>query len=267
MACLAAGASRPARAQDAIPAPATVAARADSTGADSVTDLAPTTAPPWNPPAPVAAVEPWESLLQLPGRIVTLPLKALGVGASGGLLFVEGNNLVPRVMAILASSPRIGVYVIPASLGDHTGTGLALEVRPPVLRGILGGELSASTQHYHRTRVQAALGPLGADYLYEWRARDQFFGLGPDSKQTDLSEFAVQDQSIRVQLTVPRPDPRRAAPRAQMSAYAGTRQLVMRRGRGHEPSFEEVFPVIGRLAARRAGGEPARRLARLPRHA
>src|SRR5213075_587300 len=84
MACLAAGASRPARAQDATPAPAAVAARAESTGVDSAANLAPTTAPPWNPPARVAAVEPWEFLLQLPGRIVTLPLSVLGAGARGG---------------------------------------------------------------------------------------------------------------------------------------------------------------------------------------
>jgi len=245
MACLAAGASRPAGAQNATPASAAIAARADSTVADSVAGLAPTNAPPWNPPAPVAAVEPWEFLLQLPGRIVTLPLSALGASARGGLLFVEGNNVVPRVTAVFTSAPRVGAYVIPASLGDHTGTGVALELRPPLLRGIIGGELSASTQHYHRTRVQVALGPFGADYLYEWRARDQFFGLGPHSKQQDLSEFAVQDQSIRAQVVVPRPRPQQPAPRAQIGAYVGTRQLVMRRGRGSEPSFEEVFPGIG----------------------
>lgn len=204
-----------------------------------------TTAPPWNPPRPLSSERPWESMLRLPGRVLTMPLSLIGHGTRNYLLYVEDNNIVPRVQAIITASPRIGVYAIPASLGDHTGTGVALEVRPPVLRGIIGGELSASTQHYHRTRVQLALGPFGADYLYEWRPRDQFFGIGPDSKQDSISEFAVQDQSIRAQLTVPFQKPKEPPPRAQMSVYGGPRELVMRHGRGRRQSFEDVFPAIG----------------------
>jgi hypothetical protein len=242
MACLSAAASSPARAQDATP-PSAVSA--DSSRADAPADLGPTTAPPWNPPAPESGQRMWETLVELPGRIVTLPLSALGYGARNYLLFVEGNNLVPRALAVFASSPQLGVYAVPASLGDHTGTGVALEVRPPQLHGILSGELSASTQHYHRTRVQLTLGPFGADYLYEWRPRDQFFGLGPDSRQEDLSEYAVQDQSIRAQVAWPMQKSKQPPPRAQALAYVGTRQLVMRNGRGTEPSFEQSFPAIG----------------------
>jgi len=242
---MAAGAPGVTRAQEAAPPPATSTAPADSARVDPHADLGPTTAPPWNPPRPESGTRLWESLLQLPGRIVTLPLSALGYGARNYLLFAEGNNVVPRAKAIIASSPRLGVYAIPASLGDHTGTGVAFEVRPPRLNGILGGELSASTQHYHRTRVQLALGPFGADYLYEWRPRDQFFGIGPDSKQEDLCEYAVQDQSIRAQVAYPWQRHKQPPPPAQVLAYAGTRQLVMRDSRGQEPSFEQVFPLIG----------------------
>src|SRR5262245_48579802 len=220
------------------PSTSPVAPSADSARTASA-DLGPTSAPPWNPPAALSAVKPWESVLQLPGRVVTMPIAALGRVTRGSLLFIEGNNLVPRVIAVFAASPRIGIYAIPASLGDHTGTGVALEVRPPPLRGIIGGELSASTQHYHRTRIQLALGPLGAAYLYEWRSRDQFFGIGPDSKQDSLSEFAVQDQSIRANLTFPVQKPKQPPPRAQTSVYFGPRELVMRHGRGKKPSFEQ----------------------------
>jgi hypothetical protein len=243
--CLAAAAPSPVHAQDPTPPAATSGALTDSTQADPPDDLGPTTAPPWNPPAPESGQRLWETLLQLPGRIVTLPLSALGYGTRNYLLFVEGSNLVPRAIAVFAAVPNLGVYAIPASLGDHTGTGVALAVRPPQLHGILTGELSASTQHYHRTRVQLALGPFGADYLYEWRPRDQFFGLGPDSREEDLSEFATQDQSLRAQVAWPAQKRKQPPPRAQVMAYVGTRQLVTRSGRGLEPSFEQVFPVIG----------------------
>ena len=243
-ACMAAGASGMARAQQATPAPA-AAPPVDSAQASPSSDLAPSTAPPWNPPEPESGKRLWESLLELPGRVVTLPLSALGYGARNYLLFAEANSVVPRAKAILASSPRFGVYAIPASLGDHTGTGVALELRPPRLREFLTGELSASTQHYHRTRVQLALGPLGAEYQYEWRPRDQFYGLGPGSSLDDLSEYAVQGQAIRAQLAFPWQRRKQKAPPAQVSAYVGTRQLVMRNSRGQERSFEQVFPVVG----------------------
>jgi hypothetical protein len=245
MACATAGAWSPAHAQEATPSPSSTRAPADTARADPQADLGPTTAPPWNPPQPESSQRLWESVLQLPGRIVTLPLSALGYGTRTYLLFVEGNNVVPRTVAVFASRPRIGVYAIPASLGDHTGTGVAFVVRPPQLHGILGGELSASTQHYHRTRVQLALGPFGAEYLYEWRPRDQFYGPGPDSREADLSEFAVQDQGLRAQLEWPPRHLKQPPPRAQVTGYVGTRQLVMRHSRGNEPSFEEVFPAIG----------------------
>src|SRR5215831_6381902 len=154
MACMAAGASSVSRAQEATRAPA---AATDSASVGAAADLGPTTAAPWNPPQPESGARLWETLLELPGRIVTLPLSALDYGVRDYLLFAEANNVVPRAIAVLASSPHIGVYAIPASLGDHTGTGVALEVRPPQLHGILSGELSASTQHYHRTRVLLAL--------------------------------------------------------------------------------------------------------------
>src|SRR5262245_45856335 len=221
IACMAAAALSPARAQDATPPPA-------ANGDSLATDLGPATAPPWNAPTAESGQRLWETLVQLPGRVVTLPLSAIGYGTRNYLLFVEGTNLVPRTVAVIAGAPRFGVYVTPASLGDHTGTGVALQVRPPKANGIISGELSASTQHYHRTRIQLTLGPFGADYLYEWRPRDQFFGLGPDSRTEDLSEYATQDQSVRAQVAWPVQKRKQPPPRAQAMAYVGTRQLVTR---------------------------------------
>src|SRR6185369_2087801 len=92
IACMAAGAPGATRAQEATPPPAASAAPTDSARADPRADLGPTTDPPWNPPKPESGTRLWESLLQLPGRIVTLPVSALGYGARNYLLFAEGNN-------------------------------------------------------------------------------------------------------------------------------------------------------------------------------
>src|SRR6185436_10051142 len=42
------------------------------------TSLAASTAPPWNPPAPIGASEAWETAVRTPGIILSLPLVGLG---------------------------------------------------------------------------------------------------------------------------------------------------------------------------------------------
>src|SRR5260221_5079036 len=98
---VAAGASGIARAQDASPETGDSTARAQLAQAAASTDLAPTTALPWNPPRPESGRRFWETVVQLPGRIVTLPLSAIGLGTRDYLLFAEANSVVPRVLAIL----------------------------------------------------------------------------------------------------------------------------------------------------------------------
>src|SRR5262245_35048782 len=95
LASVAGGGPERARAESA---PDAVAAAVDSSGAAAPDALAPTSAPPWNPPNAMPVVRPWEAVLRLPGRVVTMPLSALGRLTRGSLLVVEGNNLVPRAI-------------------------------------------------------------------------------------------------------------------------------------------------------------------------
>ncbi len=207
--------------------------------------LAPSSQPAWNPPAPQAEAQPWEQALRLPGRILSLPLYAIGKGARSGLLVVETTSLVPRTRAFLAHLPRVGVYVTPASLGDRTGLGGALELRPAFLGRRLGAEFSGSTRNYGRVHVDLTAGPLTVDFLSEWRPEDQFFGLGPDSREEDRSEYAAQQTRARASLAYPPARAKGRPPRAQVSTWIGQRELATRGGRGRNPSFEERFPSLG----------------------
>src|SRR5262245_49056104 len=71
-------------AADSVGVPAATAAVA----AAPDTSLAPSTAPPWNPPAPVAASEAWETVVRTPGIILSLPLVGLGHVAKSGLGYI-----------------------------------------------------------------------------------------------------------------------------------------------------------------------------------
>jgi len=236
------------------------AAPADSTDS-AAHDLGASTAPAWVPPAPVAAYEPWESALRLPGRLVSLPFVLLGNATEASLHYIDDENLVNRGLAVLALNKQTGFGIVPASLGDRTGTGLEARWAPPGLGRRLLGEISASTRQYNRERVALFFGPLRAVYLSEWRSRDPFFGVGMQTPHEAASAYAVRGQAARIILSLPSAGDRRGSMKvlegrvlnpavdrddpkqATFSAWAGPRYVRMTDGRDTRfPSIETVHP-------------------------
>jgi len=241
----------------------TLASASDTTAGDP--DLRPSTAPPWNPAKPVADSEPWETALRVPGLILSLPIYALGHLTERGLMYVEESNFVPRVSVILARYQGAGLVVVPASLGDRTGLGAEAQVSPPFFRP-LSAALSGSTAGYNRARVTLTAGPAGVEYVSDWRAQDQFFGFGLESRQGEVSNYAAQSEAVRASLNYPWRKPELRAPpdgetmpasdesdhpwcttpRFEFHAWVGPRTLVLTNGRdSRKESLEERFPSLG----------------------
>jgi hypothetical protein len=238
------------------------AAIADTFG---TADLGPGSAVPWNPARPVSASEPWEAAVRLPGRIVSLPLSALGALTRRGLLEAEASHVVPRTMYALSVLPRSGVFITTASLGDRTGFGGGLRLRPPALGRIAFGEWSGSALGYGLTRagLDGRWGSL--TYEEEWRPQELFHGTGLQSEQGRLAHYAWKRQAVRLEAR------RRAAlagasqrgPRVSGAAWVGPEVRVLRRGRGIEdpasPGFdaddagpiEALFPADAAALDRR----------------
>src|SRR5436309_391386 len=106
--------------------------------ADSTLDrLAPTASPPWNPPRAISRAQPWETIVRAPGRLVSAPISVLGMGVKQGLIFVEDNDVVPKVNAQVSVLLNYGVVAGPASLGDHTGLGAEVGLNPTFFRSLL----------------------------------------------------------------------------------------------------------------------------------
>ena len=222
---------------------------APDSGADG-DDLAPTAAAPWNPPRPVSSAEPWETALGIPLRIATFPLSLLRLGLEGRLLQVEEASLVPRVRAAFTMAPRIGVGVLPASLGDRTGLGATLHARPLLLGGWLGADLSGSTHDYARTRADLGQGPARLTYAYDWRPRERFFDVSLGTSHAVASTYAARTRRITLSLAYPWSEPGRRPPRGQIGIWAGPREMILRRGR-EAPSFDAAFPGTAGLLDRR----------------
>jgi hypothetical protein len=244
-------------------APDPTASASDSAYGES--NLAATTAVPWNPPEPVATARPWETALRLPGMIATLPLSALGQLTEGTLLYVEQKNIVPQAQAVIAYQRTLGLAILPASLGDRSGIGGEIRYGPPFLNRALLFELGASLNEYNRERVAIFLWASRLEYGSHWRSREQFFGPGLGSSEHQLSIYATQSQYARFSLSFPHraPDrfyPRtldgvivdpltidslRRLPRSEIRLWAGPRDVILLNGRDPgNPSIEERFPAI-----------------------
>ena len=208
-------------------------------------DLAATTEPPWVPEKAVPRERPWETTVRLPFRILALPFTALGYVTEKTFLTIEETNFVNRVRVTFEPIPKAGFRIMPAALGDHTGLGLAVAYSPPVLRQHLVARFDGSLQQYNRTSIQAGWGPATLGYQYDWRPKERFFGIGPNTDIDSVSNFATQSQSVRLGLGrrfPSRPDP--DSPRWETAAWFGPAEIVTRRGREEdEPSFEELFPA------------------------
>src|SRR5262247_2435916 len=120
-------------------APDTAAAVADGSkpagdaSALPAAGLGATTDPPWNPPRPRGDATPWEAAVRLPGRILSLPLVAVGWASEHAMLTAQEHSVVPKVGFAFAVLPRYGVTLQGAAIGDRAGLGALVGVSPPRL--------------------------------------------------------------------------------------------------------------------------------------
>jgi hypothetical protein len=221
-----------------------------STSVPGSASLAATSQPPWNPSEPISSRRPWEQVLLFPGRIVSLPLVALGVIADKTLLYVEETAFVQRAAVFGETvSKRFGISPQLAKLGDRTGLGIRVEARAPffggAIRNLVTVAHSASTRHYHLTEVRALGQPMAIDYAYEWRPQERFYGIGMDATEDSLANYAAQSEHVRVRyLHGWNRDTPESDPRTEFAAWIGPRTLITRTGREPgKPSIEQYFPA------------------------
>ena len=211
-------------------------------------DLGPTTAFPWNPERPVPAAKPWEQIIRLPGRVVSLPFSAFGYATRRSMILVEEAGLISKAIYYLGVLPRLGLVLAPASLGDRTGFGLKARVALPTASQLFSAEADVSTRNYSSTRIAAGYGPARLEYGYDWRPREQFFGIGPIGGEDEAPSYAAQSQHVR--LTVARILGKDRRWRSHFGTWVGPREIVTRTGR-EAPSFDQVFPGLAGFLDRR----------------
>lgn len=213
------------------------------------TNLGATTAPPWNPPRPIARRRGWEQAILLPQRIATLPLSALGWATERSLLAAENGGLFQRAAAVhRAQRAPVGVKFHGPALGDRVGFGGTVELRANVLKGAqrtyLTVSQSSTARDYQDTRV-TLFRNVPIEYDHQWRPQDRFYGVGMGSSIDSLVDYATMTQSLKgtARIQWNRKDVTRE-PRTEAAAWLGTRGFVTRHGREvGTSSLEQRFPA------------------------
>jgi len=205
---------------------------------------------PWNPPHPMARRHGWEQAMLLPGRIVSLPLSGLGYMTDHLLFNLEQSPRFANLLTPLQGSGGGTVVLGAPRLGDRTGLGGAVEVRKGLLHGALGSRVSAEyagTLHgYNRTLLTWSGRPLSLQYGYEWRPQDRFYGVGNETQEDSVSDYASQGEFVRGGLAWEsnrERDP--ARPHSALFLWGGPRSQVTRAGReSGAVSSDTRFPAL-----------------------
>jgi len=222
------------------PARASFAATAPADSASA--SLEPTSLPPWNPPHPIGASEPWEAIVRFPGRVVSLPLAALGQATRKGLLAAEQDFYVQRVLYLIHGVP-VPFGVGPAGLGDRTGFGVGAVIRPTLAGVHFQGLFDVSTLRYTRARVHAQGGVVMAEYDIDQRPAEHFFGLGMDASEDDESRYGLHQERALAGIDVASKQRGFTDPRERFTTWIGPRWSRTTQGYGgDERSIAEVFP-------------------------
>jgi len=211
--------------------------------ASAANPLAATTAPPWNPPHVIGASEPWEAVVRFPGRLVSLPLAALGEGTRRLLLAAEQDFYVARALYFFRGVP-VPFSIGPAGLGDRTGFGAGVTLQPNLGRLHVRGLFDVSTLGYTRARLRLSVGSLMTEYRIDQRPAERFFGLGMNAHEDDESRYGLEQQRVVAGIDAASPlrGPSGRA-RERFAAWMGPRWSRLTQGFGsHEPSTAEVFP-------------------------
>jgi hypothetical protein len=238
-------------------------ARADSNRAGGAVlaaagedDLGPTSDPPWNPPAPIPRRRGWERAMLLPGRIVTLPLSGLGRLTESTLLYAENSGWINPGRVVEWPQPPVDhpavTFVKAVGLGDHSSLGAGATFHTPVFSGRremhLSARFSGSITRYFDMRLAASGDHADLQYQYDWRPRELFFGLGPNSRLDGESEYSTHGQLVRGGLHWGwNEDPLRFRQRNKFELWGGPREIVTRLG--HESTVSNYPALYPEIAA------------------
>jgi len=232
-----------------IAAQTTHARSAQAAPIDTLQPLAASTAPPWNPPAPIPPRRGWEQAVLFPGRIVSLPLFLLGRAADNALNYGEQSGWIPTGPVI---EPRTGsTRITPGTphLGGRAGVGASIDVRQRLFSGAqkteLGVMVASTLRNYNGEFVTLRGNPLMLQYGSTWRPQEHFYGIGPNVSDDRMTDYSTRREYVRLEAAREAGPDLTSPARTRVATWVETRFDAIGTGReSGVPTFQAEFPVV-----------------------
>ena len=226
-------------------AAAAAPARSPMPAESSDESLAPTTAPPWNPSAPIPSRRGWEHVVNFPGTLLSLPFIPVGVVLEDRLAWAESKGYVPTGPAMRPAG-RSMLSVSAPHMGGRAGFGASVELRRPVFRGAeLGVRYAGTIRSYNGTFVRLTGRPLGLVYGNTWRPQEGFYGIGAQTPADNRTNYSSHAEFVRLDASTEKPANPYFRARTVVSGFAETRYQVLSTGRDPDNvSWETQFPEL-----------------------
>ncbi|MFQ5739912.1 MAG: BamA/TamA family outer membrane protein [Acidobacteriota bacterium] len=137
----------------------------------------------------------------LPLRILSYPFRLVTSGIEKGLISFEKHRLRERFSLWRERLADWGVTPLIGGLGEGTGFGGGvLYTLRPNDRDTLQARARASFQGYQELDLQWTRPTPRGRFVFEgsrqWRPRENFYGLGPDSQRAQRSRFALRQSWV-----------------------------------------------------------------------
>jgi len=137
----------------------------------------------------------------LPLRIISYPYRAGTHGMERGLVTVEKKHLRERLRQWQDRMRELGIAGLFGGMGEQTGFGAGGSY---TLRMSKSQEITylarATMARYQEYDMQWTLKPAKADIVfetsYQWRPKENFYGLGHDSLESQHTDFALRQSWV-----------------------------------------------------------------------
>jgi len=138
----------------------------------------------------------WEKVVSLPGTLVYLPLKLTFKLGTELIIFVDESKVIPKTRDLLTSDD--GLRGVLPTYASRTGGGIKafqkgwLSPESRLTLSLTAGPRERQRYQLQFKRVSLLGDTLSSDFTvgYQFLSDESFFGIGPDSRESDESNFA-----------------------------------------------------------------------------
>lgn len=132
----------------------------------------------------------------IPLRVIVYPFELLGAGMEKGLVSFEQHRVRERMQMATDYLYNKGIVLNFGGMGEGTGIGLGATVTQGQGQQFRFGGRGALLTGYQEFdavwKTPTGIGNLQVETSYQWRPRENFYGLGHDSSPDDRTNFALR---------------------------------------------------------------------------